>query len=635
MTAVGVVLQAVVIAASATTAAPVGDVVDAPAGGETVIRGSRADGAGTVHSDDVQQGPAALLALPGVALARDGGPLSSARPLRRGLGGARLGVDVAGVGFADPLNGDIDAALLPLGLGSVIVDDGGVAGAPGGQLSIRPAAGHRLQLVVGDLGTLLGSARVVVPVAAGRVVTAVDVGTTRGDFSFVTVDGSGAPGASLRRDGNDQRRAAAVVVADVAGPAPLLLPSSSTAPRLRGHVVAAGSFHEGGVPGFATAPLDLRSETLRGALGGVVGWSEGTRRLEVGVDAIGNRRRTVLAGDADELTGLGAGTTLSGHDVLWRSGDSDIGSHIDSHIDIDVAGRAGLGSIPGHAERREGSGSVDVAAVTHLGSVLVVGASVMGGFGAVVDTNIVSGDVSGSDASVALLPRGELQGHVGDVDGDAVVSLALRHGSRAPTLDERFAPAGFVQGNPDLQPERVTDVEARVVLGASSGVRVDAAAFVSTLEDGIVMVNRNAFEVAPENTGPARRAGVDLGAQVRPHPLVVVEQAASLLWSEVVATHAPLPTAPPLSLRSRGRFGTDDAFAMVTVTGRGSAPSTIFGTLGSGAFVLVDLALRLPLAERLALTVAVDNALDVRTARDQNLLPLPGRLAFVGLEVRP
>jgi alanyl aminopeptidase len=31
----------------------------------------------------------------------------------------------------------------------------------------------------------------------------------------------------------------------------------------------------------------------------------------------------------------------------------------------------------------------------------------------------------------------------------------------------------------------------------------------------------------------------------------------------------------------------------------------------------------------------VDNAFDVRTARDQNLLPLPGRLAFVGLEVRP
>ena len=34
------------------------------------------------------------------------------------------------------------------------------------------------------------------------------------------------------------------------------------------------------------------------------------------------------------------------------------------------------------------------------------------------------------------------------------------------------------------------------------------------------------------------------------------------------------------------------------------------------------------------LTVQVNNALDVQAATDVNLLPLPGRLVFVGLEVR-
>jgi outer membrane receptor protein involved in Fe transport len=306
----------------------------------------------------------------------------------------------------------------------------------------------------------------------------------------------------------------------------------------------------------------------------------------------------------------------------------------EARVDGDVVGRAAGAVVPGLALRREGHGRFQLAARASLDSAIV---SVGGGagLGLVVDDGV---DVGAGRATLDdhWLPSGRLE--LGVDVGAAHGSVSLRHASRAPTLDERFAPAGFITANPGLRAERTTAVEVRGGVAIAAGPRplaVDVAAFASSLDDAIVLVNRNAFEVAPENTGPARRAGLELGLRARPLALLVVEQAATLLWSHVEATGAPLPTAPPLALRSTARVGADDAWVSCTVTGRGSAPSTIFGTLGSGAFVLVDLGARLPLGDRVALTLAVDNALDVRHARDQNLLPLPGRLAAVGLEVRP
>ena len=161
-----------------------------------------------------------------------------------------------------------------------------------------------------------------------------------------------------------------------------------------------------------------------------------------------------------------------------------------------------------------------------------------------------------------------------------------------------------------------------------------ATAFGSWLDDAIVIVNDNAFVVRPRNTGPALRAGSELLLRTRPHRLLGVETAASLLWSQVQATKAPLPTAPPLALRTAVTVGDDNAFTRATITARGAAPSTIFGTLPSAPYALVDVMARVPLSSSLGLTMHVHNALDVQTATDVNLLPLPGRLLFIGLELR-
>lgn len=597
------------------------DAGDAPSGEMHIT--ARRPGADSVAVDDVVAGPAALLAVPGVGLARDGGPLAPTRPLVRGLGGARLAVDVAGLGFSDPTSGEIDVALLPLALGTAVVDPGGGASSGlGGGLSVRPAPGSRFQLVVGELSTLQGSVRLQTPVEGGHVTTAIAGGTTRGDFPFSVTDADGAGAASLVRGNNDRRRLNAGVVVNVGGPAP----------GERGHlgvrVVAAGALHEGGIPGFATAPLSsLRGEQARGVVGGALTWREGARHIGVAADALGDRRRTRDDADLDEVATVASGVGVVLGDVLWA--DDAV------HVVGDVDARGGAAVVADIARRSEARAGARVVATTGVAG-LVVAARGDASLAIVADTDLearAGGPVTGPIA----LPNASLMLSLAPPDRRVTASLSARHRARAPTLDERFAPAGFVRGTPDLRPERLSELEGRLglQLPGRTALAVDVATFASRLDDAIVFVNKNAFEVAPANTGLAHRAGVELGLGVRLHPLIVVTQAATLLWSVVEATGAPLPTAPPLGLRSDVRVGTDDAFVGATVTGRGSAPSTIFGTLGSGAFVLVDLRARLPLAERLAATFHVDNALDVRTARDQNLLPLPGRLAFVGLEVRP
>jgi outer membrane receptor protein involved in Fe transport len=192
-----------------------------------------------------------------------------------------------------------------------------------------------------------------------------------------------------------------------------------------------------------------------------------------------------------------------------------------------------------------------------------------------------------------------------------------------------------VQGNPELRAEEVADAEGGVVFSFFSPrpVRVRAVAHGSRLDDAVVLINRSAFTVVPENTGVAWRAGLDLDGEASVIDGVTVGSVASVLLSYVEATGATLPQAPPFSLRTFLRVGDPLAHVDVVVTARGASASNLFGTLVSPGSTLVDLRGRWPLAEQIGVTATVQNALDVRDARDTNLLPLPGRLVFFGFEI--
>ncbi len=601
------------------SAAPQETVVVAPGPGPL-----SSSGAGVIDTDDVVNGDTAVLGVPGVALARDGGPLSSSRPLLRGLGGPRLLVDIAGVGFIDPVAGAVDLGLLPLSLGRADVDVGGAGGALGGTLSLRGSPGSRLQLVVGELSTLQLGGRLQVPLEAGNAVAAVDVGTSRGDFPFVTggVDG----GLPLVRTNNDQQRARAVVITDVGGDAPATIEG-----RLRARVVAAGSVHDGGIPGFATAPLDLRGHSALGSVGAVVEHHHDRRRARLSAAMTGSDRSTSDAtgsADSDRITGHAVTVGLGVDDTVVDTADFSVG------LGVEVG--ASRADVDGVARRHQGgaaaSGRLQVP-LPHAWQVRVDGRCAVQVLG---DDDHVGPTTTTTTASTATwLPTGSVRATIGPEHNRLATFVGVSHAARAPTLDERFAPAGFLLAAPDLAAEQVTDGEVGVRLALpDTRMLVAATVFASWLDDAIVVVNDNAFQVRPRNTGPATRAGSELLLVTSPHALLRTETAATLLWSQVQATDAPLPTAPPVSLRTAITVGDDDAFTRATITARGAAPSTIFGTLPSVPYTLVDLMARVPLSAAVGLTVQVNNALDVQTATDVNLLPLPGRLVFVGLEVR-
>lgn len=602
------VLAAAVLASSPFVGEP-GD------GGQTTVRAAR-----PVEIDDdrvwlddaaLLPGPEdALLSALGASLVHDGGPLAPARLLVRGLAGARLGVDVGGLDLADPATGLVDVAALPWAFSDALVLQSGVeARGRGGTLKLEPTrrAGIRGRVLAGSLATARGS----LVASAGDVLVAVDGGTTRGDFLFVPTSATGGPpGGALVRDDNDQRRASALGVARLAAGDT----GDAADVEARALVFAAG--HAGGIPGLATSPTRrLRGED--GLAGARVSVERKTShgRLALAVDGRAAHRATEGPADARSvIESLGGG--------------------------VSVDARAVPVALPWTAPGAGGSLDVGVGADTaHLadGSFGRTAASLRAGLRAPLDGSRQGPRLRASVDVRVLSDAGLLAGGEVHVEtGDALrASLGVARGSRAPTLDELYAPRGLVLGNPALRPEIFDEIEAALAFAPGRVLEVKAVAHGGLVEEGIAWVNRNAYEIAPVNLGPAERAGIDASISIEPNHLLGLRVVASALWSRVEETGAPLPLAPPFSSLLALRLGpAAGGHLTASVRSRGPAASNLFGTLVAAPYTLVDLVARLPVDEHLDLGLSVLNALDVLDARDANQLPLPGRLAFLSLEVR-
>jgi hypothetical protein len=603
-----------------------------------VVRERRAADVDDVRIDDATD-PEALLAVPGVSLLQSGGPLAPVRPLVRGLSGPRLSATVLGVPFVDPAAGDVDAGLFPFWLGSVDVDVGAGSGVAGAfSFKRSDDDGVRARVEVGSLSTLTGGARVVDRDVGGRsgdvVGAAVFGGISAGDFVFVDDNGQVAV-----RDNNDQVRGSALVFGNV-----------KAVDGVRVHGAAVASLHEGGIPGFATAPLLLRGRRSLGAAGVGV-----TTRGEVGFDvdafASASERATGPAG-----VGNSSFRTQIDDDGVSRLVGTRVGgrararAEITDDIDVTAAVNAAASALPDLDDPRKGRGSVQ-----RLEAGSQVAARARGGAGTLLGaplTFVVDGDAAGQivDDVSAFLLTGHLR--LGVRRRGAFVFVQAARAARAPTLDERFAPQGFVEGNPTLTPESATEGEAGVVVDVFDGVdgvdgvgaRVRVVGHASSLDETIVVVARSAFQLVPVNAGPAERAGVDVGFTLTPHPIVSLDVAASALSSRFLRTNAPLPGAPAFVGRASVTVGdvvdagsaAGDLGPRVSLvfTGKSSSSANQFGTQRADPNLLVDLVGRYPIGTGLALTARIDNAFDVVTAEDTLLLPLPGRLVFFGLEVR-
>jgi hypothetical protein len=545
----------------------------------------------------------ALEVLPGALLLRSGGPLAPARLEVRGLTGPRVAVDVDGLPMSDPLDGALDAAMLPL-----FFADGVRAG------SSTTFAGVSLQssLPIVDLVTLRagvgtletidlsGTAALVADDENAAVRAGLRVARTSGDFAFAPRGPTGALGPTMVRANNDQTRAVGVA----RGRAALL-------PGIDVESVMLLANHEGGVPGFATAPTDgQRSTSTIAAVGATLRATSALAGGHVVIEAMPGLRTTTRstvsrAGPSDGITiderGLGARVRTT--DVV-------------PGLVVDVVGRAALAAVREHAHaRRTTSGALTLRQQL---------------FGEAVA-------LSGSADVAALSDVGPLAGgHVGVDGGGRLVRVHVRatRRARAPTLDELYAPRGFVEGNTALTPETLTEIEGGGHFDLSRIIKLDAAVFGGRLDEAILYVNRNAYVVAPVNTGPAWRAGGELALDARPHRFLGIDTRARLLLSLVEATGAPLPVAPPFHARTTLRLGALSGPHVATIVhARGGSSANLFGTLNVAPYTLTDVVAVWPILPSLSLSGALTNIFDVRDAQDGNLLPLPGRQLFVALEV--
>ena len=110
------------------------------------------------------------------------------------------------------------------------------------------------------------------------------------------------------------------------------------------------------------------------------------------------------------------------------------------------------------------------------------------------------------------------QGRLDWGQGDSALHLSVSSRARFPTLFERFSSQfGTAQPNPELKPERATNVE----LGGSKAygpIRVEGAIFYSRLNDALVSVRTAANLNRRENFGSADYYGgeISLTAQLTP-----------------------------------------------------------------------------------------------------------------------
>ncbi|MBI1946769.1 MAG: TonB-dependent receptor [Deltaproteobacteria bacterium] len=554
--------------------------------------------------------PEDALAALGAVLLHDGGPFSPSRASVRGLSGPRLAASFDGLAVDDPAGVHVDAALLPWAFADQVTLESGAGGALGASLGGAVRLGRaapetpklRARLLVGDLATARAQGMLTAPLAEGAVTVGADAATTRGDFTFLPAGAAPAPPPSATRDdalvrsNDDHRRASA------------LLSARGRLGELLVDATLFGAGHEGGIPGFALAPTrGLRGED--GLVAGRVGARVpvGGASLGAAVSARGAHRAT--EGPADPRSAVQSAAA----DVAVTAARVPLGDGVDA----DLQGHgATAGARAGDVEHRRVLAGAGLAARARLGPVrLAVRAE---------------GD---APTDTRPLIAGEARIEVGEA---LAASLGVARAERAPSLEELYAPTGLVLGNPALSPERAHDVEAALAYRPGRVVSARAVAFAGVIDDAIAYVNQNAFEVAPINTGAALRAGLESFVAVEPSSWCAVASTITLLASRVDATGAPLPLAPPWTSRLALRAGeATGASVQAVLRARGPAASNAFGTLVAPAFALVDVVARAPLAPGLWISGALVNALDVRDARDQNQLPLPGRLWLVGLEVVP
>lgn len=222
-------------------------------------------------------------------------------------------------------------------------------------------------------------------------------------------------------------------------------------------------------------------------------------------------------------------------------------------------------------------------------------------------------------------------GHAGVTAGpwrDVTASLQIASGYREPSLSDRYfrgvTGRGFVTGNPDLEPERSRQIDARLRWQRPSGALV-IAAYDYEIED-LVERFRHGSDFFFRNRGSATIRGIELEGEVRPRRWLTLRAGAAHARGEA-DSGVPIDDISPSNLlveiRNAGRR--HSVFATGRFHARHDRPGPV--ETQRPAYRTIDFGAGYRLQEALELRILVQNVTNELRAgsNDANAANAPGR----------
>lgn len=537
-----------------------------------------------------------LFHIPGLTLTEKGGALGTSEIRFHGLSGSRLRVDLEGLNLNNPINGLNDANAMFLFAASRMQTNAqsllislpyftdphakGLFGF-GTQNSLK---------IGGSVGAPLGE--------HSSIFMAMQLSSTGGNFAFSSpyLDKKD-PNNHFHRQNNDQHRLQTLVK------------YQRKAPSSGAHALLAFNAHEGGIAGYASSPsLNLRSKSLYSGLS--LGASKKLDQAELYANvATGffNYQTSDIPANNEEFTSTTHEISLGIRPIkFFKAMDFDLAQQIviERAYEINQT-RIGGGFFMKRVNYLQG----------RMKPVVFANFSMLGfqSFGLIFK----------KDLGITIEPR----------ENTSVTARFVRS-QRLPTFMEMYANNRFFVGNTDLKKESVWDIELSSTYRFGNKAQIKILGFFGFLSDVIVYVPLLGTKQMPINVDVARRYGLDLSFSYAPFDWLFFETNNSLLYTNIKATEAPLPQAPPFIGFSKLRIGPDDFINLSLLSRyRASATANMNGTLKTKGYGLLDAVLSVRFLKHITTSFSVNNIFNTKTARDSYEMPLPGTTFFAQIEV--
>jgi len=201
------------------------------------------------------------------------------------------------------------------------------------------------------------------------------------------------------------------------------------------------------------------------------------------------------------------------------------------------------------------------------------------------------------------------------------------HAFRLPTFEELYFEAGYIQGNPDLDPEEALTWDAGFAVGVEDLAILRVTYFENRVKNLIQFLPRSAFLVKADNSGSALLRGVEASGKAFIGP---VSLGVSYTFLDAgYDSGGAMPHRPRHSGAGEVVYRAGPVKISARVHGQSFFYLDRYESLTEEFRVILDARLELTPHPYVTLSFDVNNILDKRDAMDALQYPLPGR-AFYG-----